>query len=103
MSAILLLLTSGERAQSRRRLFQILLVVAVAPAVQKVQSILLLLLYKSKRQINSNNMIIRITRIITVSNTSVFTISFFMCNCSYFCKIYLGGTLNICASLCDTF
>src|SRR5215207_10707891 len=97
MSAILLLLTSGERAQSRRRLFQILLVVAVvavvaAPAVQKVQSILLLLLYKSKRQINSNDMIIRITRIITVSNTSVFNISFFMCNCSYFCKIYLGGT-----------
>src|SRR5215207_2695988 len=98
MSAILLLLTSGDRAQSRRRLFQILLVVAVvavvaAPAVQKVQSILLLLLlYKSKMQINSNDMIIRITRIITVSNTSVFTISFFMCNCSYFCKIYLGGT-----------
>jgi hypothetical protein len=31
-------------------LFQILLAVAVAPAVQKVQSILLL--YKSKKQVN---------------------------------------------------
>jgi hypothetical protein len=62
MSEILLHQTSGDRARSRRRLFQILLAVAVAPAVQKVQTILLL--YKSKKQVDSNNIRIRIRGII---------------------------------------
>ena len=69
MSEILLHQTSGDRARSRRRLFQILPAVAVAPAVQKVQSILLQ--YKSKKQVNSNNIRIRIRRIIIASDQKV--------------------------------
>jgi hypothetical protein len=69
MSAILLLQTSGDRDRSRRRWFQILLAVAVAPAVQKVQTILLL--YKSKKQVDSNNIRIRKRGIIIASDQKV--------------------------------
>jgi hypothetical protein len=77
MSAISLLLNSGGRVPSRRRLFQTPLAAAAAlPVAQKVQSILLLM-YKSKRQINSINMIIRITMIVTVSFLQMLSTSSF--------------------------
>src|SRR5687767_3187950 len=69
MSEISLHQTSGDRARSRRRLFQILLAAAVAPAVQKVQSILLL--YKSEKKVNSNDTRIRIRGIIIASDQKV--------------------------------
>src|SRR5215216_7986745 len=76
MSAILSLLTSGDRARSRRRLFQTLAAVVVA-ALHKVQSNLLLP-YKSKRQMNCNNRIIRIRRIVILSNAK-YLASRFLC------------------------